>query len=90
MKFALTLCFAACFIASLQVAAVDPLELPPGYYYMECDKPQEIGSCTGQLRRYAYNAESHRCEEFAYGGCGGNKNNFDSLGACEFTCIKFV
>ncbi|XP_054082505.1 actinia tenebrosa protease inhibitors [Zeugodacus cucurbitae] len=104
MKFALTLCFAACFIASLQAAAVDPTttQLPANDedatttvaaevandFYSECYQPREVGRCFGLFRRYAYNADSRRCEEFVYGGCGGNRNNFESKEACESTCLR--
>jgi hypothetical protein len=33
-----------------------------------------------------HNAVTKRCEEFIYGGCGGNANRFESRAACERAC----
>ncbi|XP_037959678.1 kappaPI-actitoxin-Avd3b-like [Teleopsis dalmanni] len=54
----------------------------------DCYQPKEVGRCFALFHRYAYNAENHKCEEFIYGGCAGNKNNFDSLEECEQKCIS--
>ena len=36
--------------------------------------------------KYFYNAAIEKCEEFDYGGCGGNGNKFDSLNECMDVC----
>ncbi|XP_022240776.1 papilin-like, partial [Limulus polyphemus] len=54
----------------------------------ECNLPKESGHCLAYFRNYYYNSEHQQCEEFIYGGCGGNKNNFKSKEECEETCIK--
>ena len=47
-------------------------------------------SCVALYRalfpRYYFNSESQRCEQFDYGGCEGNENNFQSLGECRAEC----
>lgn len=44
------------------------------------------GMCRGYFEKYFYNQESKACELFVYGGCGGNRNNFDSVQACNMEC----
>lgn len=38
------------------------------------------------IPRYFYNSTSGQCEQFIYGGCGGNKNNFESVNDCQVVC----
>jgi hypothetical protein len=38
------------------------------------------------MPRYFYNAEKGACEQFYYGGCGGNENRFNELADCTSTC----
>eukprot|EP01084_Bolivina_argentea_P217158 368770_1 len=51
-----------------------------------CELPAEIGLCTDVLDRWFYNAKSQKCEEFSYGGCGGNGNNFETQAECLSQC----
>ncbi|KAF8375189.1 hypothetical protein PRIPAC_81618 [Pristionchus pacificus] len=67
-----------------------------------CTKPlkQSVDRClqpfdNGRLRhvrlsntsRYYYNPQLKKCEQFVYGGSGGNNNRFDTRGICESACI---
>ncbi|XP_071034517.1 actinia tenebrosa protease inhibitors-like isoform X1 [Parasteatoda tepidariorum] len=52
----------------------------------KCNLPVDSGLCHALFYNFAFNQTSGRCEEFAYGGCGGNANNFDTLEECEATC----
>uniref|UniRef100_A0A8B9BWK6 BPTI/Kunitz inhibitor domain-containing protein n=1 Tax=Anser brachyrhynchus TaxID=132585 RepID=A0A8B9BWK6_9AVES len=47
----------------------------PGHF---CYLPSVCGNCKALFIRFFYNASSQRCEEFIYGGCGGNRNNFET------------
>ncbi|XP_009992322.1 PREDICTED: kunitz-type protease inhibitor 4 [Chaetura pelagica] len=51
-----------------------------------CYLPSVCGSCKALFRRFFFNASSQQCEEFIYGGCGGNRNNFETKGECFQAC----
>ncbi|XP_021558853.1 tissue factor pathway inhibitor [Neomonachus schauinslandi] len=51
-----------------------------------CFLGEDSGVCRGYITRYFYNNESKKCEDFKYGGCLGNQNNFESLDQCKQTC----
>lgn len=51
-----------------------------------CLLPLDSGDCDAAFQAWGYNAETGRCEEFLWGGCGGNENRFDSLEACISVC----
>ncbi|KAH8352631.1 hypothetical protein KR084_005415 [Drosophila pseudotakahashii] len=53
----------------------------------DCHQPKETGRCFALFYRYAYNVDTQSCEEFVYGGCAGNKNNFESKDQCEQACL---
>ena len=53
-----------------------------------CELPPETGPCKAYMPRWFFNTTSGACEEFIYGGCQGNANNFDSLSECENICIR--
>ena len=51
-----------------------------------CTLPSETGMCKAHLPKFYYNYGKKRCEEFVYGGCGGNPNRFSTIGDCLATC----
>ena len=55
-----------------------------------CGLEKDVGPCKALLERYFYNPKTNVCEEFSYGGCGGNKNNFESKEACQAECSNLI
>lgn len=51
-----------------------------------CREPALSGHCRAFIPRYYYNASENVCQQFVYGGCGQNGNNFDSIQECLQTC----
>ncbi|XP_050720166.1 kielin/chordin-like protein isoform X3 [Eriocheir sinensis] len=51
-----------------------------------CTLPQVQGPCFGAFQRYAYNAVTGTCEQFLFGGCAGNANNFVTEEECIEAC----
>jgi len=49
-----------------------------------------IGDCRGMFPSFSYNKDQGKCEEFNYGGCGGNDNRFDTLDQCQALCEKNI
>ncbi|GFS71685.1 hypothetical protein NPIL_267221 [Nephila pilipes] len=52
----------------------------------ECQLQAETGPCRAAFPRYYYNINKKACEMFTYGGCEGNKNNFENIKKCEKSC----
>lgn len=51
-----------------------------------CFLKEDPGICRGYFTKYFYNNESKQCEKFGYGGCLGNRNQFETLEECKKTC----
>ncbi|XP_034666891.1 pancreatic trypsin inhibitor [Drosophila subobscura] len=64
------------------VSGEKPVDVPE-----DCHQPKETGRCFALFYRYAYNVDTQACEEFVYGGCAGNRNNFESKDLCEQACL---
>ena len=48
--------------------------------------PAVVGPCRLRIPRFFYNSTTGQCEEFIYGGCLGNQNNFLLRETCELVC----
>ncbi|XP_072908203.1 protein AMBP isoform X1 [Hemitrygon akajei] len=51
-----------------------------------CQLEPDAGPCFGLSDRFFYNQTSMACEQFKFGGCLGNKNNFIKERDCLQTC----
>ena len=51
-----------------------------------CSLPSETGRCRAAFPHWFHNKETGACEQFTYGGCGGNANNFKTQLECESRC----
>uniref|UniRef100_A0A8C9YYV0 Amyloid-beta A4 protein n=1 Tax=Sander lucioperca TaxID=283035 RepID=A0A8C9YYV0_SANLU len=51
-----------------------------------CWANAETGPCRAMLPRWYFDHQEGRCAQFIYGGCGGNRNNFDSEEYCLSVC----
>ncbi|XP_026196251.1 protein AMBP-like [Anabas testudineus] len=51
-----------------------------------CKAAPDTGPCFGLKHRYFYNSSSMSCEQFKYGGCLGNQNNFMNEKECLQRC----
>ncbi|KAM9850771.1 amyloid-beta A4 protein-like isoform 1-T1 [Aulostomus maculatus] len=51
-----------------------------------CWAPAESGPCHDMLDRWYFVPDKGRCAPFLFGGCGGNRNNFDSEEYCLAVC----
>ncbi|KAM4609325.1 tissue factor pathway inhibitor a [Polymixia lowei] len=52
-----------------------------------CAMKEQAGPCKAIKDRFFFDIDAGRCQQFEYGGCGGNANNFETLEACEETCV---
>lgn len=48
------------------------------------------GNCGERIRRFYYDRTYGVCTQFAYSGCDGNENNFETLEECEELCNDVV
>ncbi|XP_054572317.1 kunitz-type protease inhibitor 1 isoform X3 [Eptesicus fuscus] len=51
-----------------------------------CVDLPDTGLCKKNIPRWYYNPFSERCARFTYGGCYGNKNNFEEEQQCLESC----
>ena len=61
------------------------------YHYVltdRCSFQPDSGPCRAYIPSYFYNVTSGNCEQFIYGGCGGNSNRFRTAAECVAHCSK--
>ncbi|NXY88702.1 SPIT1 inhibitor, partial [Alcedo cyanopectus] len=51
-----------------------------------CLTPKKVGWCRGSFPRWFYNPSLQQCEEFTFGGCKPNKNNYLREEECKLAC----
>ncbi|BFZ04342.1 hypothetical protein BsWGS_07381 [Bradybaena similaris] len=52
-----------------------------------CTLEPAPGICRMYIERYFYNITTAQCQLFIYGGCQGNANSFETVEACQATCV---
>ncbi|KAJ8266612.1 hypothetical protein GJAV_G00132480 [Gymnothorax javanicus] len=55
-----------------------------------CTLAAETGPCRASMPRWHFDASQRRCVRFIYGGCAGNRNNFDSEEYCMAVCRRLI
>lgn len=55
-----------------------------------CDLPTSMGDCDNWELKWSYNSTGGHCEQFYYGGCGGNENRFNTEEDCSARCIDNI
>ncbi|XP_072541540.1 tissue factor pathway inhibitor a isoform X2 [Salminus brasiliensis] len=56
-------------------------------FHHSCALKKDEGPCKAVKDRFYFDIDTGRCEQFEYGGCQGNANNFESLEQCEEMCV---
>uniref|UniRef100_A0A8C2QBF2 Serine peptidase inhibitor, Kunitz type 1 a n=1 Tax=Cyprinus carpio TaxID=7962 RepID=A0A8C2QBF2_CYPCA len=67
-------------------AEVSILVLTPEQSLHHCLVPKKEGPCRGSFPRWHYNAVTEKCEQFKFGGCRPNRNNYLALNECMNAC----
>ncbi|XP_074872078.1 kunitz-type protease inhibitor 2 [Carettochelys insculpta] len=55
-------------------------------YEEYCAAPQVIGPCRAAFPRWYYDPAAGTCKQFIYGGCKGNRNNYQRQELCLRQC----
>ncbi|KFQ86746.1 Amyloid-like 2, partial [Phoenicopterus ruber ruber] len=53
-----------------------------------CSQEAMTGPCRAVVPRWYFDPNKRKCIRFIYGGCGGNRNNFESEEYCMAVCKK--
>lgn len=51
-----------------------------------CSQPLVAGPCKSLIPAFYFKSETQKCEQFNYGGCGGNDNRFSTREECQQKC----
>ncbi|XP_056296502.1 amyloid-like protein 2 isoform X2 [Pseudoliparis swirei] len=55
-----------------------------------CTLEAETGPCRAAMRRWHFDMSQRKCVRFIYGGCAGNRNNFESEENCMGICRRLT
>lgn len=58
-------------------------------FFYKCGFPKEASVCRAHFLRFYFDQEQNNCQQFRWGGCNPNANNFETLEECESTCREF-
>jgi len=53
----------------------------------KCRGGSHAGHGQAKLKRFFFDSDNLKCQEFIYTGIGGNLNNYDSMDHCELNCV---
>ncbi|XP_073780601.1 collagen, type XXVIII, alpha 1b isoform X1 [Danio rerio] len=53
-----------------------------------CLQPLDPGPCREYVVKWYFDPKANSCAQFWFGGCKGNKNQFDSELTCRKTCVR--
>ncbi|ESN96691.1 hypothetical protein HELRODRAFT_138774, partial [Helobdella robusta] len=51
-----------------------------------CFLPSARGECGKNDEKWYFDTQMKKCLPFLYGGCGGNKNRFETMDDCSRAC----
>ncbi|CAG2164672.1 unnamed protein product, partial [Oppiella nova] len=54
----------------------------------DCSLPPEEGLCRALFPKWHYSPSDKTCKSFDYGGCGGNRNKFETIEECLDACSQ--
>lgn len=54
--------------------------------FVDCKLQAVSGPCEALIPRYYFDENKAKCLQFTYGGCGGNRNNFETQQDCALNC----
>ncbi|XP_045151535.1 amyloid beta precursor like protein 2 isoform X2 [Echinops telfairi] len=55
-----------------------------------CSQEAMTGPCRAVMPRWYFDLSKGKCVRFIYGGCGGNRNNFESEDYCMAVCKMMI
>ncbi|XP_073960382.1 thrombin inhibitor hemalin-like [Choristoneura fumiferana] len=55
-----------------------------------CRFQPDVGGCDDYVPMYYFDLSTHKCTGFAFTGCGGNQNRFETSRDCMRTCSTSV
>uniref|UniRef100_A0A673UE24 Amyloid beta precursor like protein 2 n=1 Tax=Suricata suricatta TaxID=37032 RepID=A0A673UE24_SURSU len=55
-----------------------------------CSQEAMTGPCRAVMPRWYFDLSKGKCVHFIYGGCGGNRNNFESEDYCMAVCKAMI
>ncbi|XP_030254086.1 kunitz-type protease inhibitor 2 isoform X2 [Sparus aurata] len=76
--------------AATEIVQVQEKEMSAEDFAEHCGAEPEVGPCRASFQRWYHDRKTGSCQSFIYGGCNGNKNNFDSKESCVAACTVLV
>ncbi|XP_037373887.1 kunitz-type protease inhibitor 2 [Talpa occidentalis] len=72
-------------LASLLLCGAEAADADPGVHE-SCLVLKKVGRCRASIPRWWYNVTEGACQQFVYGGCDGNGNNYLTKEECLKKC----